>query len=124
MPSSKLLNGVAHEHLSKACRAAGMSNVTLDLMKGSPLPASVPDYQPLRLSTQALHRTFVGILEKTGFTLTDVSSATLTFHFLPDAQDDYSYFSCDSVLITTKGRSYGHEAPAWATTCVMPNTSV
>ena len=130
MPSSKLLNGVAHDiahhaisglsylhpHLSQTCRKAGITEIALDLMSESPLPSSVPDCQPLRLASQALHRTFVGILESVGFALTDVSAARLTFSIVPDAPDDYSYVSCTSVLVTARGQSYRHDIPAFSTT--------
>jgi hypothetical protein len=99
MPSEKLLNGVAHDimdhamsglsylhpHLTQTCRSARISDVTLDLMSESPLPAQCPQYQPLVLASRALHRTFVAILAKMGFTLADLSSATLVFHISPDA---------------------------------------
>jgi hypothetical protein len=137
MPSSKLLNGVAHDiahhamsglsylhpHLSETCRKAGIAGVTLDLTSESPLPSSVPDYQPLRLASQALHRTFVGILESVGFTLADVSAARLTFSIVQDAPDDYSYVSCTSELSTTRGQSYRHDIPAFSTTGVSMRCS-
>jgi hypothetical protein len=130
MPSSKLLNGVAHDiahhamsglsslhpHLSQTCRKKGITDLTLDLVSDSPLPVNVHDYEPLRLASRALHQTFVGILESIGFTLADISIARLTFHITPNAPDDYSYFSCTSELITVKGKSYRHNFPAFCTT--------
>ena len=104
-----------HPHLTQTCRSARITSVTLDLMNESPLPAEIPQYQPLVLAAQALHHTFVGILTKTGFTLAEVSSASLTFHITPDAQDDYSYVSRISELVSTRGRSYRHEMPPWCT---------
>jgi hypothetical protein len=132
MPSSKLLNGVAHDiahhalsalsylhpHLTQVCKRAGRTSATLDLLRESPLPADFPDYEPLRLASQALHRTFVGILESVGFTVADVSSARLTFHVPLDAPDDYSYVSCDSEIIATSGRVHRHELPAFSITNV------
>jgi hypothetical protein len=130
MPSSKLLNGVAHDiahhalsglsylhpHLTQVCKRAGRASVTLDLLRESPLPADFPDYEPLKLASQALHRTFVGILESVGFTVTDVTAALLTLNVSPDAPDDYSYVSCDSEIIDTSGRVHRHELPAFSTT--------
>jgi hypothetical protein len=130
MPSSKLLNGVAHDiahhalsglsylhpHLTQVCKRAGRASVALDLLRESPLPAEFPDYEPLRLASQALHRTFVGILESVGFTVTDVTAARLTLHVSPDAPDDYSYVSCDSEIVIASGRVYRHELPAFCTT--------
>ena len=132
MPSYKLLNGVAHDimdhamsglsylhpHLSQTCRSAQISDVTLDLMRESPLPATIQQYQPLVMACQTLHRTFVAILTKMGFTLADLSAASLTFHVLQDAPDDYSYVSCTSELISARGRSYRHEMPAWSSKAV------
>jgi hypothetical protein len=130
MPSSKLLNGAAHDiahhalsglsylhpHLTQVCKRARRASVTLDLPRESPLPADLPDYKPLRLASQALHRTFVGILESFGFTVAGVTAAQLTFHVPHDAPDDYSYVSCDSEIVTTSGRVHRHELPAFRTT--------
>ncbi|MDB6058965.1 MAG: hypothetical protein JWO95_2809 [Verrucomicrobiales bacterium] len=96
MPSNKLLNGVTHDiahhalsglswlhpHLTQNRKRAGLAELTLDLLSESPLPANVPDYQPLRLASQALHRTFIGIVESVGFTVANIASARLTFHVL------------------------------------------
>jgi hypothetical protein len=127
MPSQKLLNGVAHDivhhaisglshlhpHLTQTCRSARISDITLDLMSKSPLSTTIPQYQPLVFASHALHRTFVVILAKIGFTLADLSSARLTFHVSPDAPDDYSYVSCSSELVSARGRSYRHEIPSF-----------
>src|SRR5947209_5925709 len=133
MPSSKLLNGVAHDimdhamsglsylhpHLTQTCRSARITDVTLDLMRESPLPATIPHCEPLVLASQTLHRTFVGILSKMGFTLADLTSASLTFHVTPDAPDDYSYISSTSELVSAQGRSYRHEMPPYCTKVVV-----
>ena len=132
MPSHKLLNGVAHDimdhamsglsylhpHLTQICRSARITDITLDLMRESPLPTTIPEYKPLVLASQTLHRTFVKILSKMGFTLADLSSASLTFHITPDAPDDYSYVSCASDLVSARGRSYRHEMPPYCTKVV------
>ena len=130
MPSSKLLNGVAHDilhhamsglsylhpHLSQTCRMAGVMEITLDLMRESPLPTSIPDCQPLILASQAVHRTFVGIVESVGLTLADVAAARLIFHIVPDAPGDYSYFSGTSEVVTAQGRIYRYDIPAFCST--------
>jgi hypothetical protein len=132
VPSQKLLNGIAHDimdhamsglsylhpHLTQTCRSAKITEVTLDLMQESPLPSTIPQYKPLVLASQTLHRTFVGILSKVGFTLSDLSSASLTFHITPNAPDDYSYVSCDSKIVSVKGKSYCHEMPPYCTQLV------
>jgi hypothetical protein len=108
-----------HPHLTQTCRSARITDVTLDLMRESPLPATIPQYQSLVLASQTLHRPFVGILSKIGFSLADLSSASLTFHIMPDAPDDYSYVSCTSELVSARGKSYRHEMPPYCTKIVV-----
>ena len=74
MPSYKRLNGVAHDivehavsglsylhpHIVNTCKKAGLSEITLDLLSASPLPAGVRVDKPCVLAIQTLHRTFVG----------------------------------------------------------------
>ena len=129
MPKSKDLSSVAHNighhamsglsclhpHLSEACRKAGVWELTLDLTRESPLPSSLPNSEPLRLASQELHRTFVAILQTLGFTLTDISAARLKFSVTPNPPDDYSYVSCNSELVTSRGKSYRHDFPAYKT---------
>jgi hypothetical protein len=133
MPSSKLLNGVAydiahhalsglsylHPHVTQVCRKAKITEVTLDLLNESPLPANVPDYEPLRLASQALHRRFLNILKSVGFALSDISDARLVLHVVTDAPDDYSYVSCDSEIVAIGGRTYRHQLPAFCTTGIV-----
>jgi hypothetical protein len=128
MPRSKLLNGVAHDiahhamssvsylhpHLTQVCSGARRTTVTLDLLKESPLPADLPDHEPLRLASQSLHRTFTNILRTAGFTVADLKAARLTFHVPTDAPDDYSYVSCDSEIVAASGKVYRHELPAFS----------
>jgi hypothetical protein len=130
MPSSKLLNGVAHDilhhamsglsclhqHLSQTCRTAGVTEITLDLMRESPLPTNIPVCQPLILACRAVHRKFLGIVESVGLTLADVAAARLIFHIVPDAPDDYSYFSGTSEVVTAQGRIYRYNIPAFCAT--------
>jgi len=77
-------------------------------MRESPLPADVPAERPCVLATQNLHRTFVSLLEKLGFSLADVSSATLTFSAPRHDRDDYT-LRCRSELVTVDGKRYEHE---------------
>ena len=134
MPKAKLLNGVAHDiahhalsglsclhpHLSETCRKVGVWEVALDLTSKSPLPPNLPDYEPLRLASQALHRTFLGMLENFGFTLADVATAKLTFSVAKNAPDDYSYVSCTSEIITAKAQAYRHDIPSFAAIGLAP----
>jgi hypothetical protein len=43
-----------HPHLTQTCLSARITDVTLDLMRESPLPATIPQYQPLVLASQTL----------------------------------------------------------------------
>jgi hypothetical protein len=122
MPSRKHLKGAAydimhhavssmswlHPHIAQTCRTAGLVSLTLDLMRESPLPPDVPAERPCILATQNLHRTFVALLEKLGFSLADVTSATLTFSAPRHARDDYT-LPCRSELVTTDGKRYEHQ---------------
>jgi hypothetical protein len=122
MPSHKHLNGAAydimhhavsglsflHPHIAQTCRAANIPIVTLDLMQSSPLPSTIHAAHACVTATQTLHQTFVGILQKLGFSLSDVSSATLTFRAPRDAQDDYT-LACSVELVTADGKRYHHE---------------
>ena len=121
MPCRKHLNGAAcdimhhamsglsflHPHIAQTCREAKLSSLTLDLMQPSPLPPEVHAQKPCLLATQALHETFVSLLQKLGFSLADVSSATLTFSAPRHAQDDYT-LPCRSELVTADGKHYEH----------------
>src|SRR5438128_301201 len=121
MPSPKHLKGAAydimhhaasglsflHPHVANTCRAAGLPSITLDLMNESPLPPDIRADESCILATQALHRTFLSILQKIGFSPADVSSATLTFSAPSRARYDYT-LPCRSELVTVNGNRYEH----------------
>ena len=121
MPSQKHLNGLAHNildhavsglsylqpHLAQVARASGVSTVTLDLLSSSPLPAALHLLRPAMLACESLHRTFLSIASKLGFTPQDIASATLTFEVPADCPDDY-LFACTSELVGSGGRRYRH----------------
>jgi DNA-binding transcriptional regulator YhcF (GntR family) len=52
--------------------------------------------------------TFVALLQKLGFTLADISSATLTFSAPRHVRDDYT-LPCRSELVTADGKRYEHQ---------------
>jgi hypothetical protein len=122
VPSDKRLNGLAHDivahavsglsylhpHIAETCRASGLPSLTLDLLSPSPLPADIRAEKPCVLATEALHRTFVTLLKKLGFTVSDVHSATLTFRGSV-ASPDGSIVPCAIDLTTTRGHHYHHE---------------
>jgi hypothetical protein len=70
--------------------------------------AGHPGRAPCILATQQLHRTFVSLLQKLGFSPSDVASATLTFTAPGHARDDYT-LPCRSKLVTADGTKYEHE---------------
>ena len=121
MPSQKHLNGLAHNildhavsglsylqpHLAQVARTAGVSTITLDLLSASPLPVALHLLRPAVLACESLHRTFLSIAQKLGFTPQDLASATLTFEFPAGCTDDYR-FACTSELVGSSGRRYRH----------------
>ncbi len=121
MPSQKHLNGLAHNildhavsdlsylqpHLAQLARTAGVSTISLDLLSASPLPVTLHLLRPAVLACESLHRTFLSIAGKLGFTPQDLVSATLTFEFPADCPDDYR-FACTSELVGSGGRHHRH----------------
>jgi hypothetical protein len=121
MPSQKQLNGLAHNildhavsglsylhpHLAQVARAAGVSTIPLDLLSVSPLPVALHSLRPAVLACESLHRTFLSITQKLGFTPRDIASAALTFEFPAECTDDYR-FACISEVVGTSGRRYLH----------------
>ena len=121
MPSQKHLNGLAHNildhavsglsylqpHLAQIARATDVGTITLDLLSASPLPPAFHSLRPAVFACESLHRTFLSIASKLGFTPQDIASATLTFEFPSDCTDDYR-FACTSELVGSGGRRYRH----------------
>jgi len=121
MASKKHLNAVAHDiahhavsglswlhpHLGEACRRAESDEVVLDAARVDPLPDGFPASEPLKLAAGGLHRTFVAIVEKKGFSVGDVKRAELRFVFSPNRKDDYSC-TCFSHLTASDDREYTH----------------
>jgi len=117
MTSLKQLHGIAHNlahhaqsslswlhpHLARACREAGVSAATVELLAREPYPATLPDVEPLRLALGALRQWFLDLLDRQGFTATDVRSASLTFEC--DREDDYNA-AVRALLITRQGKEY------------------
>ena len=100
-----------HPHLSQACRAIKVDEVTLDVTKENPLPEGFPSPEPLRLASRALHKTFYVILEKKGFHPQNVAEAKLRFVFSVNRSDDYSSV-CFSSLRSDNGREFTHRLSA------------
>lgn len=122
MSSHKRLNGLAYDimdhaasglsylqpYLSEVCHAAGVSTVTLDLLAASPLPVALHIVPAAVLACESLHRTFLSIAWKLGFTPHDIASATLSFRFIPESLSQPWCFVCISELVSSRGRRYQH----------------
>jgi hypothetical protein len=93
-----------HPHLKRACRANGLSEVSLDLISDLPLPASLVASEELHLAVASLRARFAQILESEGFALTDLRTAWLLFKF-PGYRDDYCS-GCHARLVSQNGREF------------------
>lgn len=121
MPSQKRLNSICHSiahhavsgisyihpHVLQACRAAGLTQMVVSLLDSEPCPESFRGIEPLRLSLRGLRMRFEEILAAEGFSVTDLTEASLTFSPDPQFSDDYCTI-CHSHLTSSMGRSYEH----------------
>ena len=119
MPSLKHLNGIAHSlghhaqssfsrlhpHLVQACRAAGLSEVSVDLLAESPYPEGLRDSEPLRRALARLRERFLALLAQHGLSASDVASVRLTFGFRPKDDGDCSV---RSTIRSRTGREFTH----------------
>ena len=92
MGTVRSLAGVAHDiahhaasglsylspHMPQVLRQAGLSTTTIELLEPNPYPTGAAELQQLRLALQSLHRTAGVILEKYGFSWSDVASIELS----------------------------------------------
>jgi hypothetical protein len=120
MPRDKLLRGVIgnivdhamsglsflHPHLSEWARSNHLMQIKLNLLKEVPIDTKLKYPETVKLSTEALHRKFIEIIEKNGFVLSDVASAEMTFDFLPDFSDHTVGFSCTCELVSARGKKF------------------
>lgn len=121
MPSTKRLNSVCHSiahhavsglsfihpHVLETCRSAGVQHVSIDLLDPEPCPKEFRVVLPLLLSLRCLRTKLDEILTAEGFSLSDLSRASLTFFPDPRLHDDCSSI-CHSILTTVTGRTYEH----------------
>jgi hypothetical protein len=126
MPSEKRLNSVCHSiahhavsglswihpHLGRACRQAGLSGVSIDLLADNPCPKDLRCRRksPLRVGLGSVQEKFAGILQSEGFSVDDLTSAVLEFEFPPDKDDYWSL--CTSTTVTASGRQFRHKLDA------------
>jgi hypothetical protein len=77
-----------HPHVLRACRSAGVGYMQVNLLATDPCPPQFAEIEPLRLSLKGLREKLEIILSAEGFSLSDLSLATLSF--TPDpGKDDY-----------------------------------
>jgi hypothetical protein len=119
MPSLKHLNGIAqsighhaqsglswlHPHMGQACRAARVTEASIELLAEQPYPPELPRSEPLFLALGELRKRLVSLLDKYELVEEDVLSAKLTFSFRPS--DDYDC-SVRSTIRTRRGREFTH----------------
>jgi hypothetical protein len=121
MASAKKLNGVCHNiahhavsgvswihpYIAKACKAAGVDSVQLDLQRVDPYPDRIPLIEPLRLALLGLKKRFEEMLESEGFVVEDVKEMVLRFDFPAYLPDEYCSI-CRASLVSTNGKSFVH----------------
>lgn len=72
----------------RACRNAGVSSMQVNLLVADPCPPQFAEIEPLRSSLKSLREKFETILATEGFSVSDLSLATLCFTPAP-GKDDY-----------------------------------
>jgi len=91
--------------MAQACRVAGVSEASVELLAEQPYPDGLPDSEPLRLALGSLRQRFLALLAKYELSASDVLSARLTFAFR--SHDDYDC-SVRSTIRSRKGRELTH----------------
>jgi hypothetical protein len=81
--------------------------MSINLLDPEPCPKEFRSVQPLLLSLRCLRTKLEEILTAEGFSLSELSHASLTFFPDPRLQDDCSSI-CHSILTSASGRSYEH----------------
>jgi len=116
MAKERSLSGVAHDiahhagsalgyltpHLAKALWGAALETTAIELLDDQPYPPVVAEMRPLRLALQAMRQTALDILQKYGFTRSDVLSIKL--HGTPAPWDNTGYLLHTRVVITSVKR--------------------
>jgi hypothetical protein len=94
-----------HPHLGEACRALGITNVTLNLLK-TPYPKGFPVSEPLSMSTNQIQNKFLKMIAESESSIEEIDSAVLHFQFSPWIRDDYCVVQ--SVIRLVCGRELSH----------------
>jgi hypothetical protein len=92
--------------------------MSVDLLDVEPCPPAFRGIEPLRLSLRGLREKLETILASEDFSLTDLSSAQLTFR--PDSRfhDDHCSF-CHARLVSKAGRTYEHLVDYLGRSCAI-----
>lgn len=112
MPSRKRLRSVCHSiahhavsslsylhpHVLRACRSAGLSHMTIQLLEPEPCPVLFLGNESLRLSLRGLKEKLEHILASEGFAMSDIAGAELTFEPDPTLRDDHCSI-CRALLV-------------------------
>ena len=119
MTKMSTLTGVAHNiahhsasglsylspHLALALRSAGLQTTEIELLSTAPYPPNAAELQPLRLALGTLKSTVESLIDKHGFTQSDLASVVL--HATPAPWDKDGYSLHTRAVITAKnGRVY------------------
>jgi len=121
MASAKHINGVCHNiahhavsglsfinpHVLAACRAAGVNDITVNLLDPEPCPPQFRQIKPLRLSLRALREKFEHMLEGIGFSVADLTEAQLIFRRAYPSAGDYCPI-CHAKITSKTGRHFEH----------------
>ena len=93
-----------HPYLGEACEKANIKSVQINLLSSHLYPDNLKEIKELETSLQTLKKTFIGILQAEGFSLSDLSEVTLTFSFEPKRTDNFCSM-CNSKIITNDGKT-------------------
>ena len=92
-------------HLAHALREAGLETTEIELLAPEPYPAHAVELKPLRLALGSLKSTVSDILQKHGFTQSDVVSVVLSATPAPWDKDGYTLHT-RAVITAKNGRIY------------------
>jgi len=136
MPSQNLLSSIAHNiahhavsglsyvhpHLKTTLVEAGLSSISIDLLKPDPTPSQLQPNTPLAQALNGLKSKFVEILHAEGLVLSAIRSAILVFDFPPNYTDNYCS-DCHVFLVSTTGKSF-NQAVNYLGRSIAPNPSL
>ncbi|MGC3982420.1 MAG: hypothetical protein QM808_14315 [Steroidobacteraceae bacterium] len=74
-----------HPHLGQVRKSLGVESISVDFLHPEIKPSPNPIPREIELSTQALRKTFSGLLEAEALSISDVTSSVATFFFKGDA---------------------------------------